>query len=447
MARISNAIPLTPPRAAPATSSANALAKTSGLASATTPFDTDYWSDLESLAGRPSAQATGITYLREPDAAWDERISLVQNSRTAIWGSLYIVDSDARAFQLFDELIAARRRGVDVCIAIDSIAHLAKSFGNRDERKKLNSLIDTLRAEGGVVTWAGTLDDQLRNPGAGVHFKTLVSDNRVAIVGGRNIAEEYYGEWSDFDARLEGPVVQQIGRATLELLRSADPTPIPLQRNASRDRQAVRVQDRIEALLSKPPPPGGAAPNRKPVDFQLVTFDPLVDGRGGKQNVITEALKQTIDRAQSEVVLTSNFVAPVFELRDSLIAAAQRGVKVKLVTSGPDAVSSLAHKAVSLTYADLLAGGCEIWETSDHEHGKMYVVDGQVGAFGSYNASMIADAKNAEGLLFTSDGRVVKELRRAIDETLSQSTRYSEPPNRFAAWVLGVAGKFFGAEA
>ncbi len=448
MSRISSAVPFTSTRSTfeviSTSSTSNAVAKTQVATTAQGRFDAAYWSRVEDLAGRPPAHATDVAFLREPEAAWDARTSLIRNSQTAIWGSLYIVDPDERAFELFEGLIDARRRGVDVCIAIDSIANLAKSFGApREDRDRLQGLIRTLQSEGGVVTWAGTLDDQLRKPGVGMHFKSLVSDNRVAIVGGRNIAEAYYGEWSDFDTRLEGPIVQQIGRATLDLLRTTDATPRPFHRDARLDGQAERVQDRLEALLAKPPPSGGAAPNRQPVDFRLLTFDPLEDGADGAQNVITAALKETIDRAQEEIVLTSNFVAPAFELRESLIAAAERGVRVKLVTAGPEAFSALVHKAVTLQYADLLAAGCEIWETSGHEHGKMYVVDGQVGAYGSYNASMIADARNAEGLLFTADPRVVKTLRAAVDDALSRAEQYTGEPNRFAAWVLELAGRIF----
>ncbi len=408
-------------------------------------FDASYWSQLESLAGRPPANATDITFLREADAAWNERIELIRASRTAIWGSFYIVDADERGFQLFEELIAARRRGVEVCVAIDSLAHLATAFGDKlADRKKLAGLLEELKAAGGVVSWAGTLDDQLKNPGAGIHFKSLVSDNRVAIVGGRNIAEEYFGEWDDFDTRLEGPIVQQIGRATLELLRSCDPTPAP-RRDAAGDRLAAQVQGRIAELLAKPPPAGGAAPTRPPVEFRLLTFDPLVDGRGDKTNTITEALIRTVERAQSEIVLTSNVVVPDEQLRGALVAAARRGVRVKLVTSGPEALNPALHLANSLLYGDLLAAGCEIYETSQHEHGKMYLVDGQVGAYGSYNASKQSDARNAEGLLFTNDRRVVEELRRCVSQTISKAERYTEPPNRFVGWLQKMAARLFGS--
>lgn len=446
MPRISNVPARVPPRvttsAAPAPRN---VAKPQATNRPQAAFDATYWSELEDLAQRPPAQATDVVFLREHDAAWDARMQLIRESRTAIWGSFYIVNADRRGFELFEELIAARRRGVDVCVALDSIASLATSIGDkREDKDRLKSLIETLQAEGGVVTWAGTLDDQLHNPGAGIHFKSLVSDNRVAVVGGRNISEEYFGDWTDFDTRLEGPIVQQIGRATLELLRSCDATPGPFQRDAARDRHAARVEGRIEALLAKPPPAGGAAPTRPPVDFRLLTFDPLVDGAGGNENTITEALKRTVERAQSEIVLTSNVVSPSFDLREALIAAARRGVKVKLVTSGSEAINPMLHKAAALTYSDLLAAGCEIWETSAHEHGKMYVVDGKVGAYGSYNASFQSDTRNAEGLLFTSDPRVVSELRQCVGDTLANSKRYTGAPNRFVAWIFNVAGKIFG---
>ena len=41
--------------------------------------------------------------------------------------------------------------------------------------------------------------------------------------------------------------------------------------------------------------------------------------------------------------LSSNMVSPAPELRQALVDAAQRGVKVKLVTSGPQAISKATN--------------------------------------------------------------------------------------------------------
>lgn len=447
MPRISNSPAAVPTRAAAAPPAAAPQPAPKPAATLQPSFDASYWSAIDALAQRAPTQATDVGFLREPQAAWDARLQLVRDSRTSVMGSLYIVNADEKGFQLFEELIAARKRGVDVCVGIDGIAHLVTSLDDkRPERKKLAGLIEELQKQGGVVAWAGTLDDQAKNPGAGIHTKALVSDNRVAIFGGRNISDEYYGEWTDFDTRLEGPVVKQLGQTTLDLLRSCDATPLPLQRDSARDANAKAVMDRLQGLLDQPQPAGGPAPTRPPVDFRLVSFDPLEDGkvRGEKDNRVTQALVETVKRARSEILLSSNMVSPAPELRQALVDAAQRGVKVKLVTSGPEAISKAVHGFVELGYGDLLKAGCEIWETRHHEHGKMYVVDGQLGAYGSYNASDQADRRNAEALLFTSDRRVVDELRKDLEQTLSGCTLYDKQPSSFLSWLFHAGRKIFG---
>ena len=57
----------------------------------------------------------------------------------------------------------------------------------------------------------------------------------------------------------------------------------------------------------------------------------------------------------------------------------------------------------------------------------MYVADGSVGAFGSYNASRWSDERNAEALFFTSDPRMLRALEAALSDTIANRTERYQP--------------------
>ena len=81
----------------------------------------------------------------------------------------------------------------------ERIEHIGATL-DRVERfdQKLRALVDA----GGHVGWYAQPKTQLKNPGHGQHYKTLIADGERAIVGGRNIGESYFKTWTDFDVEL-----------------------------------------------------------------------------------------------------------------------------------------------------------------------------------------------------------------------------------------------------
>jgi cardiolipin synthase len=384
-----------------------------------------FWRQLEQQAGNRAAPATRFEPLRDGRLAFQRRLSLVRSARSSILGTLYAVDMDRYGFRFLDELTAAARRGVRVVVAVDHIAQLAyRMRASKARRRLFRSKVRALERAGGVLAWYGGPRLQLRRPGVGLHFKTLVADGRAAIFDGRNIGHEYVERWTDFGARLEGPPVEQLSRAALRFIGRCRP------RRAQRERFAALLRGlNREAARGRGRPSGGSGPR-----LALLAWDPLGDERaaGAQGNRITEALAGAVDRARREVILSSNFVHAGRRLRRSLIAAARRGVRVRIVTTGEAAseISPMPYLVTSAHYRGLLRAGCEIHETTQMEHGKMYVIDRRVGAFGSYNASKISDRRNAEGLLFTSDRRVIDTLVAALHDTIRNRSVRFRPPVR-----------------
>ena len=85
-----------------------------------------------------------------------------------------------------------------------------------------------------------------------MHNKAWVADNRVAIVGGRNIGDEYFGaseqsNFSDTDVVLVGPVVEQVSREFDVYWNSPDA--VPVSRFEARKPKPEQLQQLSQAAL------------------------------------------------------------------------------------------------------------------------------------------------------------------------------------------------------
>ena len=397
-------------------------------------FGPDYWRSLERLGGRPPAAATRVEPLRDGRDALAARMSLVRNAQDSLLASLYIVEPDVAGFAFIDELTAATRRGVDVTISLDSISQrVVDKQASPEARQQLHAKLAELEAAGATVAWAGGMKAFFQRPGAGNHYKAVIADHERAVVGGRNVGCHYVNHWTDFDALMEGPIVTDIATEAVELARSCRPYRTHGLRMRRTDNAAYQQRlDDLQAGIDAAKPKIARACAALP-SYTLVAWDPKGDEGTfwPKTNNITLALKETIDRARHEVTISSNFVHAGVELRQALIKAAQRGVKVRIVTTGEEAseISLFPYLVSSAHYGDLVAAGCEIHETTMMEHGKMYLVDGAVGAFGSYNASRWSDERNAEALFFTKDPRMLTALDEALEDTIqNRAERYVPKP-------------------
>src|SRR5580765_4118888 len=159
---------------------------------------------------------SGFSIIREGSTAFMARLAMADLAEKTLDGQYYIWDPDTTGLILADHLLRAADRGVRVRLliddhymsesrdeniaALDAHPNIEIRFFNpvRNRRWRMMSML----AEFGRVNHR-------------MHNKLFVMDNAVGIVGGRNIADAYFGvqkdhNYRDLDVMDAGPIVNEI---------------------------------------------------------------------------------------------------------------------------------------------------------------------------------------------------------------------------------------------
>ena len=172
-------------------------------------------------AAGPPAGRSGFLALPQAGFALDARLELMRRARASLDVQCYLIGRDATGLLLLRELRDAARRGVRVRLLVDDLYTAG-----------MDPLLAALAAEPGVsvsvfnpfafgrdsiaLRALGLLAD-FERLNHRMHNKLLVADGAFAVVGGRNLADEYFlrspgANFIDFDALATGPVVADLAR-------------------------------------------------------------------------------------------------------------------------------------------------------------------------------------------------------------------------------------------
>jgi cardiolipin synthase len=187
------------------------------------------------------------------------------------------------------------------------------------------------------------------------HRKLLVCDERVAFVGGFNIASEYEGDgvtcgWCDLGLKIEGPLAGELAASFVEMFARAD----------------VRY-DRLTLLRKSTAKRTVLAPHE-----QL-----LLSGPGRGRSPIKRALQRDFAQARHVQIIIAYFL-PTWRIRRAIEQVARRGGSVQLILAGKSDVA-LSQLAGQSLYRRFLKAGVEIHEYQPQIlHAKLIIVDGVV---------------------------------------------------------------------
>jgi cardiolipin synthase len=172
-------------------------------------MDLAEWEDeLDGIVGRPSDTGT-LEYLIDGEAFFTRFEAAMRDASQSIFMRTYIFDNDDYALAIADLLRDRAQRGVDVRVLMDGIgtlSALAQPASEQPDQFKPPLSIHHYLESGSDVHVR-----RVPNPFfSGDHTKTTIIDEKLAYLGGMNIAREYRYEWHDMMVELRGPVVAQL---------------------------------------------------------------------------------------------------------------------------------------------------------------------------------------------------------------------------------------------
>jgi putative cardiolipin synthase len=409
------------------------------------------------------------------------RIVLAEKARQSIDLQTYIFEDDDTGRLVAQALLKAADRGVRVRLLVDDITKSDESallFDALEAHENIEvRLFNPFRSRSpGAFSKVAQMLVEFRRLNRRMHNKSFIVDNQVAIVGGRNIADDYFdasdeSNYRDLDLLAVGPVVKQASRAFDRYWNDEATLPASAWQKAKtapadleKARQAIaskvrKFADSDYAQVALEEMPNGPTADRAGKWFwgdavmaadQPEKIEAPVDGDAPEspELLIAPKVKELMFGAKSELLLLTPYFVPSKDDRAELIGLARRKVEVKIATNSLASTDQPAvHSAYGPMRKELLAGGVQLYElkpragvaqTSAQDrssdvslHAKSFVVDARVVFVGSMNM----DRRSA--LLNTEQGIVVDSpaLAKAVAQYFATVT---QPAN---AWRLSLEDK------
>lgn len=188
-------------------------------APAGTPLATLVQKRREAAKGRSDS---GFMLLDGAPAAYGSRLALVEGAQKTLDLQYYSIHADASTARLLTGVRDAARRGVRVRILLDDFHSTGRdalvmrvAFEPNVEMRMFNPLAGARASTVGRLF--NSLDDASRIQQR-MHNKLFIADNVLAVTGGRNLGDAYFGNASkanfiDLDVLVAGPVVQDLSRS------------------------------------------------------------------------------------------------------------------------------------------------------------------------------------------------------------------------------------------
>jgi putative cardiolipin synthase len=335
----------------------------------------------------------------------------------------YIWHDDATGRYLTQALLAAADRGVRVRLLVDDLDARARNadFGALAAHPHIDvRLFNPFATRSGGLRLAGEGLRDFARINRRMHNKSWIVDNRVALVGGRNLGDEYFTasdtvNFVDLDFAMAGPVVRDVSATfdrfwnspsawPMEALDAAAVSGDALKRlRAKLDEytrgaqhgeyaRSLRENDGIRRLVT-----GDWALRWSP-KYRFVSDDPAkvtMRKKDAARAPVAVALAGQVRQARHTLEIISPYFVPGDAGGEMLVGRAQAGASVRVLTNSLAATDvASVHGGYERHRKLLLAGGVQLFELKPLAQG------GKVSSFaGSSGASLHTKALTADGNL------------------------------------------------
>jgi len=410
---------------------------------------------------------SGFRLVNEGPEAFAIRSRTALSAGRSLDVQTYIWHDDATGGFLAYRLLQAADRGVKVRLLVDDMDARGSNyaFAALDAHPNIEvRMFNPFESRSGALRFAFEALGSFSRINHRMHNKTWIADNRIAIVGGRNLGDEYFGaseevNFSDLDFAMVGPIVrdasasfdrywnsplaypmsllspENVTTAALDALRKRA-APKAAQETQSKFAEEVQENDAVQRLVA------GDWPMQWTSQYRFVSDDPAKaqgkgEGLGGSE--VLALIGPVVTHARQKLTVISPYFVPGEAGTSGFVKVAKQGTDVRILTN------SLAANDVAMVYGGyskwrepLLEGGVKLWELKPTRgstvksslfgssgaslHTKALTADGRLTFVGSYNLDPRSTSLNCEQGVFVDDPVIAAQLE-AIFATESSASR------------------------
>jgi cardiolipin synthase C len=442
---------------------------------------------LAAAVRAPVAAHPGESGLHElPDGreALAARVALADAAQRSLDVQYYIWNKDLAGKVLLEHLLRAADRGVRVRLLLDDLGTapsddilLAIDSHRNIEVRMFNPLALRSPRLLGLLADFGRINRRMHN-------KSFTADGQVAIVGGRNIGDEYFGanetmNFADLDVALIGPVVREVSAefdrywnnqsaipmATLApqnttpekfLAQRAQLTAFDTTAERSAYAASVRASEFVRQL------------RHRSVSYYwgratIVSDHPdkVATSTARTETHLAPQLRKVVDKTKQELFLVSPYFVPGKQGVELLAGVHQRGARVVVITNSLASTDGLpVHSKYQHYRKALLEAGVELYEikptagaprerqtnsfrgsSSSGLHAKTFAFDRRIGFIGSFNLDPRSSKLNTEmGVLFNCPA-LAKRLPEQTERDLVRNTYRVQLEHNRVIWTTREGDK------
>ena len=414
------------------------------------------------VAAHPANQSGFYPLVNGIDAL-AARLLLAKRAERSIDVQYYLIKRDAVSYAFIDSLLQAADRGVRIRLLLDDIFTKGYDAGMAGLDSHPNfeiRIFNPFGRKGGRSLNAITSFSRINRR---MHNKSFTVDNQVTLIGGRNIADEYFGaredaKFGDLDVVGIGPVVQDVSNMFDSYWNHETALPVPafakmpedpaaeLERvrtelAAARERvantkYAEAVEDEILELVESNTNMFTWAPYTLAYDSP----DKGIKSKAEEAASITTPLRESLLSAEKEVLLISPYFVPRKGGVEGFSELAKSGIDVKVVTNSLAANNqSTVHGGYAPSRKPLLRNGVKIYEVrADADiqgsqivaasgakatlHTKAFIVDREEIFIGSFNFDPRSANINTELGVIIKSPKIASHLAQGLERALPTKT-------------------------
>lgn len=312
------------------------------------------------------------------------RLALIDGAEHSIDAQYFLMKNDAAGFIFAMKLLEAADRGARVRFLLDDVFTSVDDevFLLLDQHPNIEMRLFNPLGRGGNrwLNYLGDFDRANRR----MHNKSFTVDNKLSIVGGRNIAEEYFdlkpgGDFRDADILVAGMLVEDIGRNFDRFWNHELAVPMKAFKPAQPDRdlETARAEAADEFSKAIRTIYGQAIGSELVQDLltdrvtllaaegEMISDDPdkLLNDVSADHQLLVTRMAEVVAGAESEVIVVTPYFIPGPNGVEFWRRQTERGVRVIVLTNS---LASTNHVAVHGAYARyrhrLIEAGVELYE-------------------------------------------------------------------------------------